>query len=55
MPAYEYACKDCGKDFTVFLSLQELESGPRLRCPHCQSDHVERRFGTFYAKTAKKS
>ncbi len=55
MPAYEYTCRDCGQDFTAFLTLQQFEAGPRLRCPHCQSDHVERKFGTFYAKTAKKS
>ena len=55
MPAYEYECLDCGREFTVFLSLQEFESGPRVKCPHCQSDHVRRKFGAFYTKTSKKS
>jgi len=55
MPAYEHHCKDCSQDFTVFLSVQEMEERRRLRCPHCGSDHVERVFGSFYAKTAKKS
>jgi len=55
MPAYEHTCLDCGQNFTVFLSVQELEERQKLRCPHCGSDHVERKFGPFYAKTAKKS
>lgn len=55
MPAYEYECLDCGQEFTVFLSLQEFESAPRLRCPRCESDHVRRKFGAFVAKTGRKS
>jgi len=55
MPAYEYRCLDCNHDFTVFLTLSEFESTPRLRCPRCQSDHCERKYGTFFAKTGKKS
>ena len=55
MPAYDFLCKDCNRDFTVFLSLSEFESKPRIRCPHCESDNVARKFGTFYAKTGKKS
>lgn len=55
MPTYEYRCVDCGQEFTAFLSVQEFETRPRPRCPHCESDHVERRYGTFYAKTTKKS
>ena len=55
MPAYEYACKDCGKTFTVFLSLKEYEVNPTIKCPHCESDHVERVLTGFFAKTSKKS
>lgn len=55
MPAYEYVCKDCGKEFTVFLSMKEYESHPKTVCPHCTSDHVERKMTPFFAKTSKKS
>ena len=55
MPSYEYRCVDCGQEFTVFLSLQEFDAHPRLGCPHCGSDHVERKFGAFSVKTGKKS
>ncbi len=55
MPAYEYACRDCGKDFTVFLSLKEYEAGQKIKCPHCDSDHVERKISGFFAKTGRKS
>lgn len=55
MPAYEYVCRDCGKDFTVFLSIKEYEAVPKIKCPHCGSDHVERKITAFFAKTSKKS
>lgn len=55
MPAYEYACRDCGKDFTVFLSLKEFEQKPPIKCPHCGSDNAQRKIGAFFAKTSKKS
>jgi putative FmdB family regulatory protein len=55
MPAYEYACNDCSKEFTVFLSLKEYEEKPKIKCPHCQSDNVRKKFVGFYAKTSKKS
>ncbi len=55
MPAYEYACKDCGKEFTVFLTLKEFEGRPTIKCPHCESDHVEKKISGFFAKTGKKS
>ena len=55
MPAYEYECLDCGQEFTAFLTLQEFEAKPRIKCPHCESDHIQRKFGVFYTKTGKKS
>lgn len=55
MPAYEYACKDCGKDFTVYLSIREFEAHPKITCPHCRSDKAERKYTGFFAKTSKKS
>jgi len=55
MPAYEYECKDCRKDFIIFLSLKEYDEKPKIKCLHCGSDKVQRQFTGFFAKTSKKS
>ena len=55
MPAYEYTCKDCGKEFIVFLSIKEVEAKPKIKCSHCQSDNVARKLTSFFTKTSKKS
>jgi putative FmdB family regulatory protein len=55
MPAYDYGCKDCLKEFVIFLSLKEYAAVPKIVCPHCGSDHVERKISGFFAKTSKKS
>lgn len=55
MPAYEYGCKGCGKNFTVYLSIKEYEANPKIKCPHCQGDDIERKITGFFAKTSKKS
>jgi len=55
MPAYEYACFDCNHEFTVFLSLKEFEAQPKIKCPNCQSDNVQKKLSTFTAQTSKKS
>jgi len=55
MPSYDYACRDCGKDFLIFLSLKEREAKPKITCPHCGSDNVGKKFTAFFAKTNKKS
>jgi putative FmdB family regulatory protein len=55
MPAYEYVCRDCNHDITVFLSLKELEAKPKIKCPHCESDNLQRKISAFTAKTSKKS
>ena len=55
MPAYEYFCKDCKREFTIFLSLKEMEAKPKIKCPGCGSDNVERKFSGFFAKTSRKS
>ena len=55
MPAYEYTCNDCRKEFTVFLSIREFEKKPKISCPHCQSDNVGKKLTSFFAKTSKKS
>ncbi len=55
MPVYEYTCKDCAKEFTVFLTIKEFEVNPKIKCPHCESDHVEKKLSAFMTKTSKKS
>ena len=55
MPAYEYACKDCNHEFTVFLSLKEFEAKPKIKCPHCQRDNVQKKITDFHTKMSKKS
>lgn len=55
MPAYDYVCNDCKKEFTIFLSIREFESKPTIICPHCEGDNVQKKFTAFYAKTSKKS
>jgi putative FmdB family regulatory protein len=55
MPAYEYVCLSCGKDFIIFLSIKEYETNPKIKCDHCQSDKVSKKLTAFYTKTSKKS
>jgi len=55
MPAYEYICKDCQRNFTVFLSIKEFEANQKIKCPHCESDHVEKQVSGFFSKTSRKS
>ena len=55
MPAYEYVCKDCNHEITVFLTIKEYEAKPKIKCPHCQSDNVQKKISAFTAKTSKKS
>jgi len=55
MPSFEYVCKDCGKEFLIFLSVKEYEAKPKIVCPHCDRYHVERKFSAFSAKTSRKS
>jgi putative FmdB family regulatory protein len=55
MPAYEYVCKDCGKDFSLFLTIKEYEAQPKIKCPHCKGVRAERKISGFFAKTSRKS
>jgi putative FmdB family regulatory protein len=55
MPSYEYECLDCKHDFSVFLTIKEMESQPAVACPHCGSDNVRRKISGFFAKTSRKS
>ena len=54
MPTYEYECAACGQRFTETLSIRELE-GHKTRCPHCQSEDVQKLLSHVSVKTSRKS
>jgi len=55
MPAYEYACRDCSREFVAFLSIKEYGSSPKIKCPQCGSYNVKKKLSEFTVKTSKKS
>ncbi|MGD0280934.1 MAG: zinc ribbon domain-containing protein [Dissulfurispiraceae bacterium] len=54
MPTYEYVCKDCNHEITVFLSIKEYEAKPKIKCPNCKSDNVQKKFSVFMAQTRRR-
>lgn len=54
MPLYEYRCRECKKVFSVRLHIEEHEK-KRPKCPGCGSRKLDQRFGSFFAKTTRKS
>lgn len=42
MPAYEFKCKTCEKDFEIRCSMSEYK--PEQKCPGCQSEDTQRIF-----------
>lgn len=54
MPFYEFACLDCGKEFSAVLSLREHDR-KAAACPRCKSKRVEQLVTTCEVITAKKS
>jgi putative FmdB family regulatory protein len=55
MPEYDYTCNKCKKDFSVFLSLKEIEKELEIKCSHCGSDNIKKKITSFFAKTDSKS
>ena len=56
MPVYDYACQKCRKRFSKTLTISEYDKQKgSLKCPHCGSKKVERRWAAFFAVTSKKS
>lgn len=55
MPRYEYRCENCRKKFDVVLTLAEKERGKKTACPKCGGRKVTQQFGSFFAKTSRKS
>ena len=57
MPIYEFVCQECGKDFTLALSIAEAERKRKegFQCPGCGSSKVVQQISHFQTKTSKKS
>jgi putative FmdB family regulatory protein len=54
MPIYEYQCEKCSKIFAVRMSMTDHEK-ERVVCPDCKEIRVAPQYGSFFAKTSKKS
>ena len=54
MPNYEYDCRQCDRNFTVYMSIKDHET-EQVRCAHCQGTQVEQVLTSFVAVTSKKS
>ena len=46
MPLFEYACKECERQFEVLVRASETPE-----CPSCHSTSLERRLSVFAAHT----
>jgi len=53
MPLYEYYCPSCKREVSITQTISEHERG--AICPSCGSRDLERRLGTFFSKTSRKS
>ena len=45
MPIYEYACRNCNKEFELLVASSRKD----VRCPHCDSLKLTRKFSVFAA------
>ncbi len=54
MPQYDYRCKKCKKEFSVFMAISEKDSR-RVQCPKCKGKSVEQLIAPFMTKTSRKS
>jgi putative FmdB family regulatory protein len=54
MPTYEYRCRDCEKNFSVIMRIEEHDKGGTT-CPECKGTSVVQQYTAFFAKTRKKS
>ena len=43
MPKYSFLCKDCDKNFILFITINDLESG-NINCEECRSKSVKRLY-----------
>lgn len=42
MPAYDYRCKQCGREFSLFYKSYRDYDAAEKRCPHCSSADLSR-------------
>lgn len=42
MPTYDYVCKECGRHFEIFHSMNEPV---RTVCPHCHKPALQKQIG----------
>ncbi len=54
MPTYDFKCADCGKSFTVVLTIAQHERKQR-KCPKCGSKHVQQKISPVSVVTSRKS
>jgi putative FmdB family regulatory protein len=54
MPAYEFVCEECKKQYSLQLSLAEYEK-KKYACPKCKSRKVKQQITIFQTKTSRKS
>jgi putative FmdB family regulatory protein len=54
MPTYDFRCGECGKRYSMTMSISERDSR-RIKCPKCGSGKKESVFSSFFAKTSRKS
>lgn len=52
MPSYDYVCRDCGRPFTLRLSMAAYSEGVRPACAECGSANVERSFSRVNVLTS---
>lgn len=55
MPSYEYHCDDCGRIFSLFLTVQKHEESLAPQCPFCGGTNVKQLYTTVSVMTSKKS
>jgi putative FmdB family regulatory protein len=54
MPAYEYECRECHKNFQIVAPISEYNP-KAVKCPKCGSKKVERLWSSVFVETSKKS
>lgn len=53
MPMYEYACKDCGYQFTLLRRMNQADSD--IVCEQCGTGNIERMFSLFASHSKDKN
>jgi putative FmdB family regulatory protein len=54
MPTYDFQCQDCGKKFTLSMTVAE-HGKSKVACPKCKGRNVKQLISPFLTKTSRKS